>query len=391
MDFGVKNVESANSTPTPSSEEQPSSQMSDRVPFCGILRIVDLFLSNPSRHILVIMSSPCSPPLELDLDDTLGAVYIGNLAAAILFGVTSFQTITYFNRYPKDKNVTKVLIMILWVLDFLHLIMISHAFYFYTVKNYMNPVALLKITWSLVVHVFFTATSDLIVRGIFAHRVWQLSGGNLPLLGTIVIAALAVYAGAIVFAIRAAKVAAFLRFNEISALIYYSLAATAAADIIISGSLCYFLSRKRTAFKRTQSLIKSLIVYTINAGAFTWRDDNAEVRISQYATMPDNFIFQAFYFVLPKLFLNSLLAMMNARHSIRDPTPTDPYSIPLSKTSSTGRMEYKSRNAHDRTDQGIDIQIETTMERKFDEHLVRAPVDSTMDIKSPVESSRWAV
>lgn len=37
MDFGVKNVESANSTPTPSSEEQPSSQMSDRVPFCGIL------------------------------------------------------------------------------------------------------------------------------------------------------------------------------------------------------------------------------------------------------------------------------------------------------------------------------------------------------------------
>ena len=31
--------------------------------------------------------------------------------------------------------------------------------------------------------------------------------------------------------------------------------------------------------------------------------------------------------------------------------------------------------------QGIDIQIETTMERKFDEHLVRAPVDSTMDIK----------
>ena len=39
----------------------------------------------------------------------------------------------------------------LWrVLDFLHLIMISHAFYFYTVKNYMNPVALLKITWSVV-------------------------------------------------------------------------------------------------------------------------------------------------------------------------------------------------------------------------------------------------
>lgn len=27
-----------------------------------------------------------------------------------LFGVTSFQTITYFNRYPKDKNVTKVLV-----------------------------------------------------------------------------------------------------------------------------------------------------------------------------------------------------------------------------------------------------------------------------------------
>lgn len=93
--------------------------------------------------------------------------------------------VVYFNNSPKDKSITKSLVsitclvsvrylssfqkvLVVWlvyalvhglelfleylsrrrILDFLHMVMISHAVYYYTVTNYMNPIALLRITWS---------------------------------------------------------------------------------------------------------------------------------------------------------------------------------------------------------------------------------------------------
>ncbi|KIP06934.1 hypothetical protein PHLGIDRAFT_441751 [Phlebiopsis gigantea 11061_1 CR5-6] len=51
----------------------------------------------------------------------------------------------------------------------------------------------------------------------------------------------------------------------------------------------------------------------------------------QYATMPHNFIFIAFAMVLPKLFLNSLLALLNSRDVMRDMYDGQPVSIHFSK------------------------------------------------------------
>ncbi|KAJ3484323.1 hypothetical protein NLI96_g5728 [Meripilus lineatus] len=271
------------------------------------------------------MASPRDLTLSLNLDTTLGAVYIGNIAASVLFGLTSFQTIAYFNRYPNDKNVTKILVMILWVLDFLHFFMITHAFYYYGVTNYMNPTAMGDMIWSLVAHVIVEAFSDVIVRGIFAYRIWKLSEGNVPLVFTIVIGTVAVFS----FAVRAAQILHWVDFEQISSLIYYTLSTAAAADIIMSASLCYFLRRRRSAFKGTQSLINTLVVYSINSGALT--SVCALACVICYAAMPRNFIFQAFYYVLPKLLLNSLLAMMNARPSIRDANALNSYNIPLNE------------------------------------------------------------
>ena len=105
---------------------------------------------------------------------------------------------------------------------------------------------------------------------------------------------------------------------------------------------------------------------------------------------------------MKSVFLNSLLAMMNARHSLRDPNSTDPYSIPLSKASSSGRVEIKSRpqdntepvrsipfpslkslicSSYSSLDQCIDIQIETTTDRKYDGDFVQDPPHNKIDFK----------
>ncbi|KAJ3488102.1 hypothetical protein NLI96_g3072 [Meripilus lineatus] len=356
------------------------------------------------------MASPTASASDLHFDNTLGAMYIGNLAAAVLFGVTSVQTKTYFSRFPKDPNIFKALMMVLWVLDFLHFVLISHSLYYYSVTNYMNPAALLEMHWRVVLQFHDYPSSEprkslgvLRPQVISLFEVYLLiefgnvgamecpcivpyvkltelrdvvSGGNVALALIIVAIALAVFVGTVVLAAKLYHVYDFLRFKELLAHIYFCLTTSAGADIIVTLSLCFYLSRQRSVFKSTQSSIQSLMMYSINAGVLT--SLCALACLICYATMPTTLIYEVFYFSLPKLFLNSLLAMLNARRSLRDPEMSDPHVIPLSGSTST-RLEF--RRPQDRSDPGIDIQIETAMDQKFDNDLVHRPAGSFLDIK----------
>ncbi|KAJ8516167.1 hypothetical protein ONZ45_g6484 [Pleurotus djamor] len=80
--------------------------------------------------------------IDLNLDAKLGAMFLGNVVAAILYGVTSVQTFIYFKGSAQDLRSLKVIVLILWLLDSLHIILVTHTVYFYTVSNYADPLAL---------------------------------------------------------------------------------------------------------------------------------------------------------------------------------------------------------------------------------------------------------
>ncbi|RPD79131.1 hypothetical protein L226DRAFT_241453 [Lentinus tigrinus ALCF2SS1-7] len=124
------------------------------------------------------------------LHNTLGAAYIGNILAACLYGLTTLQTFIYYNRSPKDSAVLKTLVAMLWFLDTLHLALISHTVYEYTVTDFGNFIALLEPTWSVLAQVIVTGVSDGIVRGIFCYRIWMLSNQHIPTLAGLASAAL---------------------------------------------------------------------------------------------------------------------------------------------------------------------------------------------------------
>ncbi|KAJ3488099.1 hypothetical protein NLI96_g3077 [Meripilus lineatus] len=329
-----------------------------------------------------------------NINETLGAIF---------FGVTSIQTKTYFTRRRKDHVFAKSLILLLWVLDLLHFVLVTEVAYWYNVRNHTNLDAFKERHWSFTAHMFVQATSDIIVRGVFAHRVWRLGERNVPTLVVTVVIALAAYVGIMITAVRIAHTDGLVELNRLSSLIYFSLATNAVADIIVSGSLFYLLrdSHQRASFKRTQTMIQSLIIYTINAGALNCIC--ALLSLICYATMPNNFIFYVFYSVAPKLFLNSLLAMINARHLSSNPDESDPFSIPLSNTSSGGRIDFRTRSHQVRPDQElyflpvspqtIDIHIDTTTDRKVDDVLLQqqSNTDAAIDIKAvdTAEGGSW--
>ncbi|KAF8968562.1 hypothetical protein BDZ97DRAFT_1799061 [Flammula alnicola] len=81
------------------------------------------------------------------LDSTLGAAFLGTLAAAIFYGLTSVQTFIYFQNSAGDGRFFKSGIFTLWILDTLHMAFTAHGIYFYLVTNFGNFEVLAAPTW----------------------------------------------------------------------------------------------------------------------------------------------------------------------------------------------------------------------------------------------------
>ncbi|TBU23947.1 hypothetical protein BD311DRAFT_672889 [Dichomitus squalens] len=294
---------------------------------------------------------------SLALDETLGAAFLGMLIFRSFYGITVVQTYIYFKRSAKDSAFLKVL-------DSLHLALIVHSIYYYAVTNFMNPKVLASPTWSIL------GVSDVTVRSIFCHRVWRLSNGNWPLAIAIMVSSLTVF-GESVYAsevgqLQSFGVGTFAGFSKIADILYVSFGAGVVADVLIAGALCTILARCKTGFRKTDSVVRTLIMYSINTGLLT--SLCALSCLITYATMPNNFIFIAFYFVLPKLFLNSLLATLNAREALRDAGAGDVVSIPLTNTSGSTRMSFVERSQYIHGDSALSggIHIKTTTDTMTD-------------------------
>ncbi|KAJ8508229.1 hypothetical protein ONZ45_g9469 [Pleurotus djamor] len=269
------------------------------------------------------------------IDAKLGALFLADNFSAILFGITSLQTFIYFKNGSRDSKKLKGLIVLLWLLNSFHLAVIIHILYHYTISNYVNPVALLYPTWSVTAMVFVTCFSDFIVRGIFAHRVWRLSGKKFYYVIIIGVPTLMTTAGGIACAGKTLKVETFFQYEIYSTSLYVGQSSGVVADSTIAVSLVLLLLRSHTGFKRTDSVINTLMVYAINTGALT--TICRLLSIITFAIWPHELVFMAIYFVISELSLNSLLATLNARESLRS-LPTVPVELALRRDPSTSAV-----------------------------------------------------
>ncbi|KAJ7857729.1 hypothetical protein B0H14DRAFT_2751051, partial [Mycena olivaceomarginata] len=94
------------------------------------------------------------------------------------------------------------------------------------------------------------------------------------------------------------------------------LGSAAAADMLIGISLCYYLSQSRTGVRRTDNLISTLMKYSLTTGFLT--GIIACLVVITFGVMPNNFVYVAFFWLLGKCYVNSVLAALNSRESLRE-------------------------------------------------------------------------
>ncbi|KAI0739972.1 hypothetical protein C8Q80DRAFT_1274982 [Daedaleopsis nitida] len=208
---------------------------------------------------------------HIALDDTLGAAFLGHTVTTFLYGITTLQTFLYYRDQYKDPLVLRASVAVLWILDSVHAGLITGALYWYCITNFTNLPAVQRPIWPIPLMIIISTASNSIVRGIYAYRLYKLARHRLILPSII----WGLYAG---------------------------LSVEAAVDLVVAIAQCVVLRRYETGIR------------SINTGMLT--SICAIGALVSYAVVPEKFIYFAFFFALSKLYVNSLLATLNARGSL---------------------------------------------------------------------------
>ncbi|KAG2343293.1 hypothetical protein BDR05DRAFT_911825 [Suillus weaverae] len=294
------------------------------------------------------------PTPHLQLPNTFGALFMGVILAAVLFGATNVQAFIYFQThsgtgitfYKLVVRLCCLLVIWLWMFDALHLILIVHCMYFYLVINYANIGALAEMVWSSKCYVLYSLNAFLI-RSLYVHRIWTDIS---PL-----------YQGVHTIA------------DLVNAewTLYMYVGTVAFVNILIASLLCYLLATSRTGFSRTDLFTTKLLSYFINTGCLTSMCPIAATITC--AVMPKNYIFEAIEFFALKLHANSYIALLNVRY----------YAQPHADTMHTSeyymRHDVYHRRLHVRASQDEEFKVS----RKS---IFKHPNDEVLHITRPVQA-----
>ncbi|KAI0764197.1 hypothetical protein BD413DRAFT_578231 [Trametes elegans] len=238
------------------------------------------------------------PRGAIRLDDTLGAAFLGHVVTIALYGITTMQAFVYFKRNVKDSLRLKLSVSVLWILDTLHAGLITGAMYWYCVTSFTNLFAVQRPIWPIPTMIIVSNASNSIVRGIFGYRLWKLSHHNWILPTVITGFSIFILVDATYFAGKLYSIPLYSDISHFSWSLYLGLSVEAACDLIVAITQCMLLRRFETGIRRTDSVIRVLITYSINTGLLT--SLCAIGALVSYAAAPHKFIYFAFYFTLSK-------------------------------------------------------------------------------------------
>ncbi|KAJ6580184.1 hypothetical protein DFH09DRAFT_1310126 [Mycena vulgaris] len=241
-----------------------------------------------------------------------GPLLIGTLLNWGLFGTLSVQVYLYYQAFPNDRLATKCLVYIVFTIDVVQTILITHDAFATFGYGFGDVSAVTKLRLDWVTIPIIGGLVAFVGQSFYAYRIYVLSKSWLiPLL--IVTLSLTSSVGAFMsgaFGLEAGNTAS-LTTRETSAAAGVWLGASSASDIVIAGCMTYYLSTVDTAFPQTRVLLSKLIRLTIETGSVT-----------ALATLTSLALFYAFpnrsydfvpAFIIPELYANTILAVLNAR------------------------------------------------------------------------------
>ncbi|KAH9948162.1 hypothetical protein B0H21DRAFT_254421 [Amylocystis lapponica] len=253
--------------------------------------------------------------MDNDIRSTGGAVLVGGAVAIFLSGTVAMQVIIYSKLYVTDPLKIKAVVLLLWLLDILHTLFTVLALWKYLIMGWGQPALFNYVAWSIASTVLLTAMTTFLVQCFFAYRVYTVSHKSICMAVIIVTLAVVRLGAALASTAEMVRLHSLIAFkDQIGYVFTIGLSASAALDILVTVSLCYFLRKSRTGFSSMDAVIDSLTFYTVQNGFLTF--------ITTLTTLIcwlllSNLVFLGLHLTIEKLYANAFMATLNARKSLR--------------------------------------------------------------------------
>jgi len=315
------------------------------------------------------MSTPDLTPVS----PSFGAPLIGVTIASFLCGCLLLQTYIYLKSEIATKHPFFLRFLVLFILfvDTLHLVIAFCYVYGALVVHSGDASYLARGSWSFYGFTALSVVTSTPVQLFYAWRVYILGNRRLILPSLISLVSLLAFSCGIATTAFAVKTSLLENFGYFFWAADTWLGANIFVGIVIVCSLCFFLIRGRTGFKQTDQMIDKLVFVVINTGLAPTLMELGH--LIAFSIAWGSFAHLAFNILVPKLYANSMLASLNARHFFMGSSRSFNVSEESSASYFDGdRNRFAMRNfrkqstSHPNCSEGLDIRIEKQYETQYE-------------------------
>ncbi|KAH0582003.1 hypothetical protein H2248_011661 [Termitomyces sp. 'cryptogamus'] len=240
-----------------------------------------------------------------------GPLLVGTVINVLLYGITITQIYLYHNSSNCDRIWIRGFVYLLFVGDTVHTLF-TLLYVYDTLIYHFGDVNYLKTAdWVFATSPALTGILGGLVQAFFAWRVKILTASKIITISILLCAASSFLMG-IATAVVVGIVPQFDEFRtpKLQVTVILWLGCSSLANILITGTLVFYLKNHRTGFVRTNTYIDHLIRLTVQTGLITaiW----AFVSLMLFLLSPTG-LYLLFNTPLSKLYTNSLMSSLNAR------------------------------------------------------------------------------
>ncbi|KAI0800111.1 hypothetical protein C8Q74DRAFT_391847 [Fomes fomentarius] len=163
------------------------------------------------------------------------------------------------------------------------------------------------------------AITALLVQSFYVSRIWRLYDRRLYIIIPIIALIVSQFAVSLVYTVKALALRTLNGLDGLEKLNAYAItmnATAAAADIAIAAVMCMLLQIHKSGLQRSNMIVNKLMFMIVNTGLLT--SACACIALITHLVWPDTYVYICFFFLIGRLYSNSLFANLNARKRLRD-------------------------------------------------------------------------
>ncbi|KAJ7734375.1 hypothetical protein DFH07DRAFT_893941 [Mycena maculata] len=297
-----------------------------------------------------------------------------------LFGSLSVQLYLYYQAFPDDRRFTKGLVYTVYFSEFVAIILFTHDAFSTYAYSFADPSVLTDVGFVWLDIPIIGGLVACLSQSFYAYRVHVLSKGLLIPCLIVAISLTSSVAAFITgaFILEAGDLTG-LQTHRTSVAVGLYLGASAISDITIAVCMTYYLAKSDTGFCGTHHLVSRLTRLIIETGSLT--AVVALVALILFLAFPRNSTsyYSAPAAILPQLYANTILVVLNSRMKIAGGRGTDTSSDIML----TIPAHFCSTAANTRTEQPSVIEIR----REVSDADLHDQVEMKVMSDSPPDSS----